>query len=306
MELRQLRYLVAIADELNFTRAAEKLRVAQPALSRQIRQLESELSVQLFERDSRHVKLTQAGSAFVVEARALLEQSARAVSAAKSTSAAPALNIGYVWGLFHSYVPAAIAGFRQAYPETSVNLFDFTATQQAEALKTERLDAGFIGFAHEPDHAGLRKQKVGSCALMAVLPKTHALAGKPKLALKELAREGFFLISEQTYPGASQLVLSAFATAGIRPKILQTPERGHTILSLVAGHCGVALVPGPLQALPHSGIVFCPLSPALRADVFIAWNEARISKARDAFLKSLPPVAQLDGKTNSQSSGRLR
>ena len=290
MELRQLRYLVAVADELNFTRAAEKLRVAQPALSRQIRQLEAELAVQLFERDSRHVKLTRAGAAFVAEARALLQQSAKAVRAARTGAESNALNIGYVWGLFHSYVPKAIATFRQAHPDTSVNLFDFTATQQAQALREGRLDAGFIGFA--PDAAGFETRKVGTSAFLAVLPEAHPRARKQKLSLNDLSNEGFFLISEQTYPGASQLVLGAFEAAGFRPKILQTAERGHTLLSLVAGHCGVALVPEPLRALPHDGVVFRPLFPALGADVFIAWKGA----GPRAFLESLPPATDLCAK----------
>lgn len=288
MELRQLRYLVAVADELNFTRAAEKLRVAQPALSRQIRQLEEELAVQLLERDSRHVKLTPAGAAFVGEARVLLEQSAKAIRAAQAGGQTTTLNVGYVWGLFHSYVPNVIANFRRAYPETAVNLFDFTATQQAAALKGDRLDAGFIGFTHEADAAGLEKQQVGESTFVAALPKGHPLEKRERLPLTDLASDGFFLISEQTYPGASQLVMEAFKQAGFRPKILQTAERGHTILSLVAGGCGVALVPEPLRALPHDGVVFRTLFPAPRAGLFIAWKAAPENPVREAFLKSLP------------------
>ena len=288
MELRQLRYLVAVADELNFTRASEKLRVAQPALSRQIRQLEDELAVQLFERDSRHVKLTPAGAAFVGEARALLQQSAKAIRAAQSGAQTSALNVGYVWGLFHSYVPGVIFAFRHAHPETAVNLFDFTATQQASAVKEDRLDAGFIGFAHEADAAGLEKLQVGEAAFVAALPKGHSLAKREKLPLVDLANEGFFLISEQSYPGASQLVMDAFKEAGFRPKILQTAERGHTILSLVASGCGVALVPESLRALPHDGVVFRGVSPIPNAGLYIAWKPGAPNAARDAFVKSLP------------------
>src|SRR5438093_2064139 len=149
MELRQLRYFVAVTQELNFTSAAQKVHVAQPALSRQIRQLEDEIGVQLFERDSHGVRLTKAGSAFLAEARSLLQQSSQAIRAAQASGNGETsqLNVGYVWGLFHSYIPGVIAEFRRKHPETGVNLFDYTATQQAEALKEGRLDAGFIGFA---------------------------------------------------------------------------------------------------------------------------------------------------------------
>ena len=183
MELRHLRYFVGVADELSFTKAAQKLHVAQPALSRQIRQLEEEVGVALFERSHRSVRLTEAGQVFLGEARSLLAQSAQAVRAAQATGLVGrgSLNIGYVWGLFHSLVPAAVARFRQAFPDVAVNLFDLTATEQVAALVEGRLDAGFVGFAQEVDAAGLAKQKVGACTMVAALPKKHRAAGKAPL-----------------------------------------------------------------------------------------------------------------------------
>src|SRR4051794_37082301 len=135
MELRHLRYFVAVAQELSFTKAARKLRVAQPALSRQIQQLEEELGVRLLERNRRDTRLTQPGRAFLNEACALLEQSRRAIQIAQKTGRGDCgeLNLGYVWGLFHTLVPAAMTRFRALLPEVSVNLFDLTATRQAEA-----------------------------------------------------------------------------------------------------------------------------------------------------------------------------
>src|SRR6185369_5143458 len=274
MELRHLRYFVGVAQELNFTRAAQILRVSQPALSRQIRQLEEEVGVVLLERNRRGVRLTMAGKAFLAEARALLEQSEQAIRVAQETNHAGSghLNVGYVWGLFHSVVPATIERFRREHPNVAVNLFDMTATQQAEALVQGRLDAGFIGFAQEADAAGLSKRKVGTCAFVAALPKNHRAARKPKVPLATLAQDFFFVISEQNYPGASWFVLEACQRAGFRPKILQAAERGHTILGLVAGNCGVALLPEPLRALPHPGVIFRPLAQPPTGDLFIAWQ----------------------------------
>ena len=122
MELRQLRYFVAVAQELSFTKAAAKLHVAQPALSRQIRQLEDELGVRLLERNRRGTHLTDAGRVFFAEACALLEQSARAMTTARQANCGDSgrLNIGYVWGLFHSFAPAAISRFRQVLPDVAV------------------------------------------------------------------------------------------------------------------------------------------------------------------------------------------
>jgi DNA-binding transcriptional LysR family regulator len=286
MELRHLRYFVGIADELSFTKAAQKLRVAQPALSRQIRQLEDEIGVRLFERDRRAVRLTSAGVGFLTEARAILAQSAQAIRSAQSTADAAhgVLNIGYVWGLFHSLAPAVVAKFRRQFPGVAVNLFDLTSTQQATALVEGTLDAGFIGLAQEPDAAGLAKRRVGDCALVAALPKKHPAARKGKVALGALAKEFFLVISEDNYPGAARWALEACAHAGFRPKILQTAERGHTILTLVAGNCGVALLPEPLRALPHPGVIFRPLADTSASDLFVAWQPRRNSAARDAFL----------------------
>src|SRR6185503_8226360 len=144
MELRHLRYFVGVAEELNFTRAARKLRVAQPALSRQVQQLEDEVGVKLFDRNHRSVALTAAGKALLEEARALLAQSQRAIEVTQNTGrvAAGHLNIGYVWGLFHSLVPGHLAAFRTRHPQVTVNLLDITATAQAEALISGELDVG--------------------------------------------------------------------------------------------------------------------------------------------------------------------
>jgi LysR family transcriptional regulator, benzoate and cis,cis-muconate-responsive activator of ben and cat genes len=286
MELRHLRYFVAVARERNFTQAARKLRVAQPALSRQIRQLEEELGVKLLERGQRGAGLTEAGNAFLAEADALLRQSEQAIQVARQTTSQGSgqLKLGYVWGLFHSLVPVALTQFRQVRPEVGVHLFDLSATQQAEALAEGRLDAGFIGFAFEADAADLRKRKVASCKFVAALPQKHRIARSAKISLEQL-REDFFLgISEDTYPGASRYVMDACARAGFRPKILEMVERGYTILGLVASRCGVALLPESLQALPHPGVVFRPVVNAPEADLFVAWKSFPVSQFLAEFL----------------------
>jgi DNA-binding transcriptional LysR family regulator len=292
MELRHLRYFAAVAQELNFTRAAERLRVAQPALSRQIRDLENELGVQLLDRNRRSVRLTAAGQAFLTEAEALLRQSEQAVRVAQQSgqTAQGSLRIGYVWGLFHSLVPAAISLFRQTHPEVAVHLFDLSATQQASAMLEGRLDAGFIGFADEADTARLAKQKVAECSFLAVVPESHAAARKSRVRLAALASDLFFVISDEHFPGASRCVLDACAAAGFRPKILQSADRGHTILGLIASNCGVALLPESLRALPHPGVVFRPLADPPTADLFVAWSTVPPNPLRDRFLNSLQTI----------------
>jgi DNA-binding transcriptional LysR family regulator len=286
MELRHLRYFVGVAEMLNFTRAAQQLRVAQPALSRQIRQLEDELGVQLFKRNRREVRLTPSGEIFLREARALLDRSAEAVRLTQTAHAGqtPQLNLGYVWGIFHSLVPRLLTRFRRQHRDVALHLFDLTATQQVEALQEGRLDLGFIGFADEADAARLAKQQIGSCRWVAALPRSHRAARRAQLELSSLAQEFFLVISERTYPGAARWVTRACQQAGFRPRVVQSPERGHAILGLVASGGGVALLPESLRALPHPGVVFRPLVDVPASDLFVAWNESRPSPERDAFL----------------------
>jgi len=287
MELRHLRYFVAVAEELSFTRAAGKLRVAQPALSRQIRQLEEELGAPLFERNRRATSLTSSGAAFLKDARALLDHAEQAIKSARTNSTSTAVNIGYVYGLFHTFVPPVVEELRRALPDHAVNLFDLSATEQAEALAKNRLDAGFIGFASEADDAGLEKEKIGSCAFIAALPKNHRAARLSAIPLQSLASDFFFTISETSYPAAFQVVARACEAAGFRPKILQSAQRGFTLLNLVAANCGVALIPEPLRALPHPGVIFRPLETPINESLYLAWSKKSPSALRAALRGSL-------------------
>lgn len=296
MELRHLRYFAAVAAELNFTRAAARLHVAQPALSRQIRQLEDELGVALLTRSSRGVQLTKAGADFLEEARALLSHSERIMQTARQTPAEPRINVGYIWGLFHSFVPPWLESFRRHHPEVAAHLFDLAPMEQARGLLDGKLDVGFIGFAVEAAVPGLSQRKVGTCQFVAALPRNHSQARHAKVQLTALANDFFLGISEETYPGASRCAAEAFARAGFRPKFVQMVERGYTILGLVAGGCGVALVPSALRALPHAGVVFRPLAQPPTGDLFLAWRADNKSPALQQFLEMSPGQGTLDEK----------
>ena len=286
MELRQLRYFATVARELNFTRAAAKLHVAQPALSRQVKQLEDELGVALLLRNNRHVSLTSRGQTFLAEAESILAQSDRAMKRARDGEQQK-INVGYVWGLFHSTVPVALQKFRALEPSVSVNLFDMSATEQGRALAASKLDAGFIGLAFEAEAARLEKHHVGATRFVIALPGNHRLAKSQTIHLRALADEVFLLISEEHFPGASQVMLDACEDAGFKPRTLQVAERGHTILSLVAAGCGVALLPEPLSALPHTSIVFRKPRELITADLFVAFRNGFEGSLRNSLLQSL-------------------
>jgi DNA-binding transcriptional LysR family regulator len=297
MELRHLRYFAAVAGELTFTRAAQKLHVAQPALSRQIRQLEDELGVPLLERSHHAVRLTKAGRAFLAETLDLLRQSEQAIRIARKSGEPgdPPLNLGYIWGLFHAFLPPVLKRFRRHCPDTPVHLFDLPPLAQARDLLEGRLQAGFIGFAHEAEAAGLSRHKVGSCTFVAALPANHPAARRATVALADLAGDLFLGISTETFPGASRHVTEACLRAGFRPKILQMVERGFTIMNLVAGRCGVALLPASLKALPHPGIIFRPLADPPVADLFLVWRAHTDHPALRQFLTHGLRVAPTPG-----------
>jgi DNA-binding transcriptional LysR family regulator len=290
MELRQLRYFATVARELNFTRAAEVLHVAQPALSRQIRQLEEELGVSLLQRNSRGVALTPKGERFLSEAEAILEQTGRAMQRVQMSENAT-LNLGYVWGLFHSVAPRWLQRLRELDPGLAINLLDLSATQQGKALSAGKLDAGLIGFAFEAERAQLQMQCIGDCNFVIALPKSHSLARSSSLKLAALADEVFLLISDAHFPGAAQVINAACAAAGFRPRALQTAERGHTLLNLVAAGCGVALLPEPLRSLPHSGVVFRPPATPVKEKLYVAWRSDLPDRTLKQLLSAIPTVA---------------
>jgi DNA-binding transcriptional LysR family regulator len=285
MELRQLRYFATVARELNFTRAAAKLHVAQPALSRQVKQLEEELGVSLLARNKRGVELTPHGISFLPEAEQILQQSERALERARGNGSG-SLNVGYVWGLFHSTVPKILRRFRTLEPNIAVHLFDISAAEQGKALAHGRLDAGFIGLAFEAEEAGLAKQRVGATQFVLALPKRHPCARHRAVGLKALEGEVFLLISEEHFPGAARVMREACSSAGFKPRTLEV-ERGHTILGMVGAGCGVALLPEALRALPHSNIVFRPLAKPIAADLFLAWRPGFDGAARRSLLASV-------------------
>ena len=288
VELRHLRYFVAVGRALNFTRASEQLRVAQPALSRQIRQLEAEIGNQLLERDRRHVRLTRAGELFLKEAEALLLQSQYALDLVRGVgSDSDPLTVGYVWGLFHTLAPAAVKQFRSRHPDVPVNLLDLSTTRQVAALREGSLDLGFIGISGETLPRDLQEKQIGRVSFMAVLPDTHPLTRRRTIPLNALDKDLFLTISETEFPGTSALVREACEAAGLRPRLVQASDRGHAILGMVGAGCGVAILPETLKELPHPGVTFRPVAPTIEASLVIAWSTKPSTPRRDAFLEAM-------------------
>lgn len=291
MELRHLRYFVAVADELNFTKAAEKLRLAQPSLTRQIHNLEDELGVRLLNRTKNRVSLTEEGRSFLIDARRLVEQSVASVEAVQRLSRGESslLNLGYLSKFNFDLLPAPLAKFALLCPGTAVNLFDMVPAEQLRALQMRTIDLGFVGIRPPPSYKGvegLNWERTSRHELVVVLPARHPLAKKSSIALKDLEQSFFVSMSEATHPGSLQW-LRGFCQkeAGFNPKVLQDVETEADLLFLVSKGLGVTLARTQIRSLEHSGVVFRPLANRVFADYWIAWQEGNRSKSLLQYIK---------------------
>lgn len=263
MELRHLRYFLAVADELHFGRAAARLHISQPPLSQQIRQLEEELGFELFQRTRRRVRLTDAGRVFGEEARALLERLGRATAAARRVARGEtgSLDVGFVASATYAILPRLYRRFRERHPGVSLTLSEMSTAEQVEALREGRIQ---VGLARSPvGDETLAAEPLRDEPLALALPSRHRLAARRSLALASAADEPFVLFPRQPRPGWVDVVQAACRGAGFRPIVAQEVLELSTAVTLVAAGVGVALVPESAQALRVAGVAYRPLrSPA--------------------------------------------
>jgi DNA-binding transcriptional LysR family regulator len=284
MELRHLRYFVAVAEELNFTRAAEKLRLAQPSLTRQIRNLEEELGVRLLHRIKNQVSLTDEGKSFLVDAKRLVVLSLESIEAVKrfSKEASGALNVGYLFKFSCDFLPATLKTYYRTCPEMAVNLFDMPPAQQLRMLEARTIDLAFVGLRpSSANHgmSGISWECVAHHNIVVVLPAEHPLAKKSQIRIQELKTEFFVAMSEETHPGSRLWLSDLCKQVGFVPRILQDVELESGMMAFVAEGLGVTLAREQIKNLPHPGVVFRPVIPAAKADYWIAWHRENNSRA---------------------------
>ena len=283
MELRHLRYFVAVADELNFTRAAKKLHLAQPSLTRQIHNLEGELGVRLLDRSKNQVSLTEEGRRFLVDARRLVALSLESVRAVQRFSRGESgqLNLGYLFRFNFDLLPTTLATFYQACPDIAVNLFDMSPAEQLRALEARKIDLGFVGLrpAAGANLSALSWECVAHHKVVVVLPVHHPLAKRAKIKLSELKSLFFVAMSEQTHPGSRDWLSGLCQESGFTPRILQDVDLESGIMTFVAEGLGVTLAREQIKNLPHPGVVFRRLDTATKADYWIAWHRENHSEA---------------------------
>jgi DNA-binding transcriptional LysR family regulator len=296
MELRHLRYFVAVAEELHFGRAAERLHIAQPPLSRQIRDLERELGTALFERGARGVTLTVAGRAFLPEARLTIAQAERALRTAQRAAQGETgrLRVGFVDAATHSGIlPDVLAFFRMHLPSIGLSLFEMDALQQADALRDGRIDLGILLSPPSDAEQWLRVETVYADPLIMALPRGHRLAKRARLSIADFATDAFVLFPRSVAPALFDEVVARCRAARFSPRVLQEAVGWHTIVSLVSAGIGVAFVPRSLRSVQHAGVVYRPLRDArIDMQLFAMWKRGERSPVRDRFLTALKSVAR--------------
>ena len=287
MEIRHLRYFVAVAEALSFTKAALMLHLAQPSLSRQIKTLEEELGVRLLNRTKQMVSLTDEGHSFLVDARRLLDHAREMVESVRRLPRGKisALNVGYVSNLFYDLLPTTLASLRRLLSTVSINLFDMSCGDQFRAIEAGKIDLGFVGL-HEPiEMRGLQFQTIASYVTEVALPNSHPLARKTMVDLKDLAPMFFIGMSEASYPSYRDWLTKTCRRVGFTPRVLQDVEVERTMIHAVASGLGVALVPEPVKYFEHEKVVFRPLTPTVRTEGCIAWNGKNPSPVLKTYLQ---------------------
>ncbi|GLX11842.1 transcriptional regulator [Pseudomonas straminea] len=263
MELRHLRYFVAVAEELHFGRAADLLGISQPPLSQQIQALEQELGVRLFERSNRHVALTDAGRLFLEETRQTLAQVSKSVDVVRRAEQGEIgeLQIGFTASApFVSIIPRAVFAFRQAFPAVHLNLQEMTSRQVSQALLEKKLQIGMIRPLELP--AELDAVELLREPLVALLHAGHPLAGEHDrgLALAELANEPFVFFPRSYGSGLYGQLFNLARQAGFSPRITQEAHEALTIIGLVAAGLGVSVLPASFRRIRIDGVVFRTLT----------------------------------------------
>lgn len=276
MNLRQLRYLVALAEELNFTRAAANEHIAQPALSQQIRRLEDELGLALVERTTRHVSLTEAGQLLVVRARRIL---AELDAAGAELAAVRGVDIGHVTiGAMHTMGPVdlslALAIFHDRHPHVGLTVREAASEEMAEMLRVDELDLAFLSVTERVESHGLGLYQLLSEELVVLLPPDHELSGRDKVRMAELAEEPF--ISFRAGARLRELLFAAGRDAGFEPRVELESNDSQQVRRLVSRGLGVAILPRSDAVRPGAEVVVATLvEPALRRDITLAWREGR-------------------------------
>jgi DNA-binding transcriptional LysR family regulator len=284
-EFRHLRYFVAVAEELHFGRAAERLGIAQPPLSQQVQALERAVGVQLLERSRRHVALTPAGVAFLAGARRLLADAMTTAETARRTALGESgsITVAFAASVMFLALPRIIRRFRDQFPAVHLELRELATGPQIAALRTGDIDVGFL--RHPPPDPVLATERVMSEPLVIAVARRDPLAARRKVGLSDLASRDFVLFPSDLAPGLHAQVLSLCAAAGFAPRVRQVSRELYTTVSLVEAGMGVTIIPASVRKMGWRGVrYFAIRDPNATSHIDAAWRADNTNPVVGAFL----------------------
>jgi DNA-binding transcriptional LysR family regulator len=289
MELRHLRYFVAAAEAENVSRAALKLHVSQPALSRQIRDLEEELRFPLFERSAKSVRLTEAGHTFLVEARAVLRRAEEAVNTARNIAAGGRgeLHVGYAPSPTVRILPPTLRAFQAQMPNVRIRLYDLSTEEMLAGVREGKLQAAFIVRPNRAMLRGLEFEELAQDTLCLAVPPGHPLAHARSVSLAQAAKELLVVFSRKGYPEYHEYLEALFAPTKARLKIIEEHDSATSLIAAIESGVGVAIVPQNLACSTGPRLKFIPLSPAPeRLVIGAVWAKNGLTATTERFLSS--------------------
>src|SRR5918998_179429 len=292
MDLRQLRYFVAVAEESHFGRAAQRLHMSQPPLSTQIKALEAELGVELLNRSTRQVALTDAGRTFLERARAILAAVEEAREAARGAEhgAQGRLHVGFISSATLSLLPPSIRLFRERFAGVELELKELTSAQQIDALYEGGIRVGLVRLPLRAP--GIRLEPVLEERLVVALPSGHALEGLDRVSLEAIADLPLIFFTRQLIPGFHAQIVELFQRVGAFPKVAQHAVHLQTIVGLVASGVGIAILPSSAERVSREDAVYRALDvPDAKSWMGLAWVEGDESKLVKNFVRTVREVA---------------
>ncbi len=287
-DLKLLQSFIAVAEELHFGRAARRLHISQPPLSKQIQKLERTMGVRLFERTKRRVELTTAGRIFLDEAQAVLRQAGQAMEMARRAARGEtgSLSVGFIESALYSVVPQVVRQFTDRYPNVVLSLAEMRIPDQVQAILKRHLDVGFI---HLPAaHDDLIAETVLREPVVVALPATHPLASESEITLKDLARETLIQFPRAIHPAVYDDIAGLCRAAGFDPRVVREAAPKQTIIALVSAGLGVSVLPASLQALQRPGVVYRPIRGRnISIETAVIYRRSEPSPVVHAFLEVL-------------------
>lgn len=292
MELHQLRCFVAVAEELHFGRAALRMYMTQPPLSRQVQLLERDLGIQLLERNNRSVKLTAAGQGFLRDARHILAFSEQAAGAARrlARGEAGSLTVGFTAVSAYQMIPHLLARAAQELPGLQFTLKEMVSGAQLEALAAHRIDIGFVRQLNDRD--ALDAHLISREPLLVALPQQHPLAGKTAIAVADLDQQPFVMYAADEGRYFYDCIAGLFAMTGVTPRYVYHLGQTHSVVSMVKAGLGVAIVPASAMQLHSQDLLFRPLLDAqLHAELYMVSRSDNDNPALPAFKQLVQSLA---------------